>query len=100
MIIQYDLRDDVPLDVGCISGKKTRVYSIEDTPVILDSIAERVAYEKQKHGLLAVDLQLYGFCNEQVLLALATNLDGWDDIEEIHYGNPHAAPRKVFPLDL
>lgn len=100
MIVQYDLRDDVPPEIGCVSGIKTRVYGIEDVPAILDSIAERVASEKRKHGLSVVDFQLYGFVNEQVLLALGINISGWDDIAEIRYGNPHAAPRTIFPLGL
>jgi hypothetical protein len=102
VIVRFDLRDDVPHDVGHIFAGKTvkKVYSQEHVPAVLDCIAGKVRSAKFASGQKKVDVLLFGFASEQILMILSANLSHWDDIANIHYGNPHALPCKIFPIDI
>jgi hypothetical protein len=101
-VVRFDLRDDVPIEIGHVFAGKVvkRVYCEEHVPAVLDCIADKVKTAKLATDLDKVDVIIYGFASEQVLMMISANLSHWDDIAEIHYGNPHALPTKVFPMSI
>lgn len=98
--IRFDLRDDVPADVGHVFAGKTvkKIYSQEHVPSILDCIADKMRSMKITTHQEKFDIILYGYASEQILMMIASNLTEWDDIEALWYGNPRALPVKIFPL--
>jgi len=102
VIVRFDLRDDVPPNVGHVFVGKTikKVYSQEHVPDILKCIAGKMRSAKLASGQKIVDVLLFGFASEQILMMIGANLSHWDDVADIHYGNPHALPCKIFPMEI
>lgn len=99
--VRFDLREDVPADVGNVYiGKQVRKeYTLDHVPAILEHIAKKIATAKKTTGQESVALCIFGSTYVPVLLAIVANLRGWDDITSIEYGNPHTLPCVVHPLN-
>jgi len=101
VMMRFDLRDDVPPSIGIVFAGKSvkKIYSHEHVPMILDCLAEKMKIStKLTTRQEKFDVYLYGYAPEQILMMMASNLAGWDDIATLWYGHPHALPVKIFPL--
>ena len=98
--LKFDLRDDVPADVGHVfAGKKVmKIYSQEHVPLILDCLSEKIKHLEKTTNKNQLDVFLYGYAPEQILMMIAAKLARWDDIETLWYGRPHSLPTKIFPM--
>lgn len=98
--IRFDLRDDVPPDIGHVFAGKTvkKIYSQEHVPQILECLAEKMRSVKKTTSKEKFDIFLYGFAPSQILMMMASNLTEWDDVEALWYGHPNTIPVKIFPF--
>lgn len=98
--MRFDLRDDVPADVGHVFAGKTvkKVYCQEHVPHILEALDEKMKSAKLTTRQEKIDVIIYGFAPEQILMMMSAKLAGRDDIETLWYGHPRAMPVKIFPL--
>lgn len=100
--VRFDLREDVPADVGHVYvGKQIRKeYTMDNIPALLEHIEKKVASTKKSTQSESVSVCVYGFAPPQILMAITANLCGWDDVCAIEYGNPHALPVKIYPIEV
>lgn len=98
--LKFDLRDDVPADVGHIFAGKNimKVYSQEHVPLILDCLSDKIKSVKIKTQQEKLDVFLYGCAPEQILMMMAATIAKWNDVEALWYGRPHSLPTKIFPM--
>lgn len=99
--MKFDLRDDIPSDVGHVFAGKTvkKIYSQEHVPAILDCLAKKLMAATKAASMDRLDVLIYGFAPEQILMMIAADLIEWEGVESLWYGHPHAPPMKIFPLD-
>ncbi|MBW2638486.1 MAG: hypothetical protein JRC86_13450 [Deltaproteobacteria bacterium] len=74
--MRFDLRDDVPSDIGHVFAGKTvkKIYSQKHVPRILDCLAEKMRSAKLTTRQEKFDVFLYGYAPEQILMMMASNI--------------------------